>query len=140
MLFDARDGVAFLIGSSVVVSIITTAYVGAGFVGHGRPPSVPIEWATVIESVVYGLAVVLLKKTVIDRDASWLWAFAVGALTGLLLSLLGHYAFHLPSKIFGYQKNGGAAWHVHLIAPVLYALIFGVWVYPIVSWALRHSS
>lgn len=45
-------------------------------------------------------------------------------LVGLVLSLMGRFGANLPKTLFGFENE----WLVHLIAIVLYALIFRFWV------------
>jgi len=143
------DAVAFLVGSSVAVSIVTTLYVGIAYSLQKRrggasfslvTRNVPIEWITLVSSIVYGLVSVVIKKTIIDKNgkrdagASANWALLYGALTGLAFSLVGRFGMDLPSLLFG--MNAQDAWRVHVGAPVLYALVFRFYVYPVLAWAL----
>lgn len=131
---SSDDVRAFLVGSSVVTSIITIAYVGAAYATAGRPDDVAIEWMTLVFSLIYGAGAVIVNRVALmNGGGSAEWAWLVGAAVGLLLSVLGRFGADLPRKIFGMRADR-AAWRVHVIAPIMYAFIFRLWVYPLLAW------
>lgn len=130
------DAAAFLVGSSVVTTIVTITYVGVAYARRGLPAGFDIQWYTLLFSLVYGLGALAIKRLILDpKGVSYNWALLVGAAVGLTLSLIGRFAAHLPQRLFGMSAEG--AWKVHVIAPVLYALVFRLWVFPILWWVLR---
>ena len=142
--YQRKDLVAFLVGSSVVVSIVTTLYVGIAFsmkrsgknVGE-MIKSIPIEWLTLVSSIAYGLVSLAIKKIVMDRpQVNVNWILLIGAITGLLFSVAGRFVMDMPRVLFGMQSN--EEWKVHLGAPILYSIVFRFYVYPILTWALGY--
>lgn len=126
----------FLKGTSVVVSLPTLLYVGLAhrrnrisLLETSKTPelesflSVPYEFLPLAISLVYGIAYSFLNKErddpnkIVDKRA-----LVVGSLTGLFLSLVGRFGLGLPSKMFGLPQ--GKEYTVHIVAPVLYMLIF----------------
>jgi len=138
------DLVAFLVGSSSLATVVTHAYVGAAHARSGRPRSVPMEWSALFVGGVYGVSAVVLKRAVLDRDADPNWSLLVGAVTGVVLSIVGRFGLDLPRLSFDFRTpsgaESGAAWTVHLVAAVLYALIFRLLVLPLVVLALAERK
>lgn len=134
----------FLKGTSVLVSLPTLLYVGLAQrrnrLGLLRSNSLasaemknflslPYEFLPVAISLVYGIVFhVLRKKSKSDESGeaprNILPVLVAGFLTGLFLSLVGRFGLSLPTKMFGMPP--GRSYVVHLVAPVLYAVIFGV--------------
>lgn len=110
---------AFVIGSSLPVFVITFIYTGAAFRASERPSDVPFEQIALGVPLLFGL-MGIVNWYVIKHYGNYS-SFIVGAIHGLILSLLGRFILHLPSKIFDIQSN---KWQVHIIAPILYGLIF----------------
>ena len=147
-MWDRTDLVSFLVGSSVAVSIVTTLYIGIAYSlqrakNGGSQVSfsniargVPVEWLTLISSLAYGLVSLIIKKAIIDRrgEVSRYWVLLIGALTGLAFSLVGRFAMDLPRLLFG--MGARSEWKVHVAAPILYAIVFQFYVYPVLMWAL----
>jgi len=50
------------------------------------------------------------------------YSFIIGILFGVFLSIIGRFYLNLPINLFNYTKN--TEYKVHIIAPLLYALIF----------------
>lgn len=111
---------AFLVGSSIAATLITLVYTGRAFRGAGRPSSVPFEVIAIVVPIAFGLANVInvrLGNTIKT-------AFFVGAVLGLLFSMGGRFVLQLPEKIFNMKRQSTGL--VHLVAPIVYALIFAI--------------
>ena len=125
---------AFL--SAYFVSIVSVAYVGAAYEAKGRPASVPMAYIAVLLPLAYGFFGVLNKAAVarFGNNAS----LGVGAIFGLLLSLLGRFALNLPRTIFGMTSATEHAVHLH--AALLYAFIFRFLVTPLTAHLSAKQS
>lgn len=66
---------------------------------------------------VYGFVFAFLKG-VLPPSTS---LFVLGSIAGLLYSLGGHYGLHIPERVFKSKHPN----RVHVLAPLLYALIYG---------------
>ena len=126
-LMNTKDIVlAFVIGSSIPVTLITLTYVGLAFRKSGRPPSVPYEIIAAFLPVLFGLINVLhvyLLRITGDPEVS----LYMGVLTGVIFSTIGSYTLNLPTKIFG-MKN---TYMAHLYAIFTYMFISRVVIYPL---------
>lgn len=134
--------VDFLKSTSVLASLPTLLYIGLAqrknridllrslpgdaSVNLENFLSIPYEFLPLVISLVYGIA---YNFVVTPRDASnserrklTKSSLIVGASTGLFLSTVGRFGLNLPTKMFG--MPAGKAYTVHLVAPVLYMLIF----------------
>ena len=132
---EFRDYViAFIIGSSILITLITLLYVGYAFRKAGRPSDIPYELYAIFIPIMYGVFnvanVYLQKKYKFCPNIS----LAVGALFGLLLSFFGRFGYDLPKRIFEFSEQTES--RVHIIAPVMYALIFRFIVQPVNEYVL----
>lgn len=88
--------------------------------------SVPYEFLPLAISLVYGIAFKFVPTPGDDRDSEkrtrMKRCLLVGALTGLSLSVVGRFGLNLPTKMF--KMPAEKAYTVHIVAPVLYMLIF----------------
>ena len=112
---------AFIIGSSIIIFLITFLYVGYAYRKSNRPDDLPYEIAPVIIPIMYGLFNII-NVGLQSKGYSPNIAFIVGAIMGEIFSLVGRFKYNLPILIFGFDKSN--AYLVHLIAPILYGLIF----------------
>jgi peptidoglycan/LPS O-acetylase OafA/YrhL len=107
----------FTIASSIFVLIFPLIYL-RGL----KTPS--YENAAVILPFYYGISFIvlnwLLSSIIPDKRTRYLVS---GAVLGFILSLIGHCVYNIPDQLFNIKDL------VHLIAPILYAFIFGVIVY-----------
>jgi hypothetical protein len=105
---------SFIIGSSIISTIITFSYMGFYFRKENRPSSIPFELFSIGIPIIFGLFniinVYLQRKYKTENIA-----FFVGATMGLLFSIIGMFILNIPTKIFNL---------VHLIEFFLYGLIF----------------
>jgi hypothetical protein len=108
----------FTIASSIFVLIFPFLYL-RGL----KSPS--FENISILLPFYYGISFVvlnyLLQSVIPDKRTRYLVA---GAIIGFVLSLIGRFVYNVPEKIFNIPENS-----VHIIAPILYAFIFGVVVY-----------
>ena len=122
---------AFVVGSSLLSALITFAYTGLAFhrAGHGKATALHYEVMPYVVLTIIGAGSALnvwLRALVKNK----LVATAIaGALTGLVMSLVGRFRFDLPRKIFGHTAEN--AWQVHVKAMLLYAVIFVMVVQPL---------
>jgi len=74
-------------------------------------------------SIFYGLVYVVLRKLLpSSRQSNF---FLIGAIAGEIYSLIGHFVFRLPERLF-HLKHPHI---VHLIAPLIYAPLYGFLAY-----------
>lgn len=109
--------VSFIIGISFSATFISHSYLSLAF-QKGGTSVISSDVLDIGVRMAIGLANVLLVymgNTVQD-------AAVVGALLGFCLSLIGRFAYNLPTTLFGYDTK--TAWRVHIIAPLMYAAIF----------------
>lgn len=122
-----KNVAAFVVGSSIICTIITFLYTGNAYKRSGRRPDVPYENIPVVVAILFGffnvLNVHLTKKY--GNNVS----FLVGGLMGLTFSSIGRFGMDLPTKIFGFNRKN--EYLVHLYAFVLYGLIFRFIVQPL---------
>jgi len=114
---------AFVIGASFPVPYITLNYVKRAYNAADEKPDVSLQTLNVGIQIAYGLA----NMVNIHFGNTFQSAISVGAVFGEILSLIGRYKYDLPVKIFKFSSSN--AWKVHIIAPVLYAFIFGTLIY-----------
>jgi len=124
----------FTIGSSLVHALPTLLYMGAARRKNrlalmddpsGLADFISIPYESLVIGILfsYGVAFTVMQK-MNKRDngtKNVKNAAIAGAVLGLLLSLVGRHIFDLPIKHFGMTDH---PWTVHMIAPVLYAIIF----------------
>jgi len=125
-------------GSSVFHSLPTLLYLGffrrKNRINLLKDPSgisdfasIPYESIIIGVLIAYGVSLKLLKKLNKRTNKeesltnSLINASIVGSVTGLIFSLTGRFVFDLPSKHFGITER---PWMVHIVAPILYAIIF----------------
>jgi hypothetical protein len=106
---------SFIIGSSVPVFIITYTYLIYSYISNNKPKSIPITKILFMIPIIYGLAGIINYHYI-------KYSYIVGALFGLILSIFGRYIYNLPVLIFNLKKNN--EYKVHIIAIILYSLIF----------------
>lgn len=105
---------------SLSVSVITLLYIGYAYIHSGRPSSVPIALIFIFVPIMYGIFGTI-DKIVTDKYKTD-YSLLVGAILGLVFSLIGHLILDLPKAIFNYKN--GSAHIVHVYAMILYAMIF----------------
>ena len=106
--------VAFLVGTSFAATFVTHTYVRWAF-EKGGTSRVGLPMLGIGIRLAYGVANVINVRAGNTVQSS----FWVGACLGLFLSLVGR-SIGLPHTLFKMDN----AWHVHVIAPILYAAIF----------------
>lgn len=122
-----KNLLAFVIGSSIISTFVTFLYNGVAF-RRQRPYNVQIELMPIVVPIIFGLMNILLYN-LIQRTTynPFMLTIVVGSLTGIILSLIGRFYFDLPRNLYGIERE----WTVHLVAVPLYAIIFGLIVYPL---------
>ena len=118
----------FLIGS--YVSIFPFIYLGYSYnkLSCEQTKKLKIKYATLVTlipliyGIVYTVLTLILEKYIKNHRTR---LFILGAIAGELYSLMGHYLIRIPETLFK-SKNPNM---VHVYAPVLYSLIYGVIVY-----------
>lgn len=121
----------FLTTSSLPSFAITLAYLGQAHKASGRRSDIPYETFPLFIPLMYGLAGILNYYIIKQfcKNASLI----VGMIFGLLFSIIGRGLLSLPTKIFGFNEDN--AWYVHIIAMIMYALIFRIVVTPLTLYA-----
>jgi hypothetical protein len=117
---------AFVIGSSIPVTLITLTYVGLAWKKAGRPDSLPFEMFAIILPILLGLFNVLhvyFLKITGDPNVS----LYLGMALGLLFSSIGTFALNLPERIFKMKIT----YMAHIYAFFTYMFISRVIVYPL---------
>lgn len=110
---------AFILSSSLPVSFITLGYLGYNYAKNQKPDNIPIELFSLCIPLLFGIV------GVINYNATKYGSFnslLIGALFGIVISLVGRYYFDIPEKLFKMTKDKQKV--VHMYGPVLYASIF----------------
>jgi hypothetical protein len=118
----------FLIGSSV--AIFPIIYLGMAYnkLSCGEANKMKVKYANLMMGIplMYGATYVvlshLLRGLVKDKRTR---LFVLGAIAGELYSLIGHFGLEIPETLL-LSKNPNS---VHIIAPVVYAFIYGFFVH-----------
>ncbi len=117
---------SFLIGSSFFVTLWPYLYTGIPHILRGPIKGFRYEYMPIFVPIYYGvmnvLSVLVLKQYIRNDQ---LRMFVTGAITGLVLSLIGHFGFRLPEKLYKMDNPN----MVHIVAPIIYSLIFGLILY-----------
>lgn len=114
-----RAFLAFIVGVSFSATFITHTYIAWAFEKGGTAP-IGIDMLYIGTRMAYGVANVInvyMGNTVQS-------SLITGALLGLFLSYVGRFGYDLPIQLFGF--NAENEWQVHIIAAILYALIFAI--------------
>lgn len=133
----------FLKSTSVFISLPTLIYVGlahrtnrlellkstssSGNIKLQNFLSIPYEFLPLFISIVYGIAFNIARSSKDENQGDKKplitpRVLLVGFLTGLGFSLVGRFGMDLPVKMFNFPRE--QSHRVHLIAPVIYAVIF----------------
>jgi len=117
----------FIIGSSV--SIFQLFYVGIAYSRLNSEEKARLKlsygYLTAILPIFYGLTYVILNenlKPFIKNQRVRL--FILGGIAGEFYSLVGHFGLQIPETIFKSKSPN----LVHIIAPIMYSIIYGVWI------------
>jgi len=118
----------FLIGASV--SIFPAIYLSASYnkLTCEQTKAMKIKYATllIILPLMYGLVYTVLSvalEKVVKQPL--LRLFVIGAIAGEIYSLVGHFGLRIPETLL-LTKNPNV---VHIVAPVVYSVIYGTYVY-----------
>lgn len=118
----------FLIGSSV--SIFPLIYLGLSYnkLTCSEIKEMKIKFGTLAASLpfayglVYTILSIVLKNAFEDQRTK---LFVLGAIAGELYSLVGHFGFKIPETLLKSEKPN----MVHVIAPIMYSIIYGTFVF-----------
>ena len=133
-----KNLLAFVIGSSLLVSFATFTYNGLAY-RKNPTPKVPYELFPIFIPLLFGIANVILYNLVKytkTQNAFWL-TLLVGALTGLTFSVIGRFGLNIPGLL--YKMPSSTHYTVHITAFFLYMLIFAVVVYPLNKYLLFNN-
>lgn len=114
---------SFLIGSSLPSILVTMSYLGYYFRMKGRPSDIPYEMFPIFIPLFFGIFAYIEENIIKSPPLT-------GALLGLSLSLIGRFGLNLPQRMFGFNKSN--EYQVHIIAMILYAMIFTYIVKPLI--------
>ena len=117
--------ISFLVSYSV--STITLIYLGIAFNKSNRPTDVPYELFPILLPVMYGIFGIVNYYTI--SNYGYYYSYIIGAVFGLLLSIIGRFGLNLPTKIFHFTKYN--EYQVHVYAMLIYAVIFQVIITPL---------
>lgn len=123
---------SFIVGSSLPATIWTFSYLGAA---HIKNPTdaLQTEIVPLVVPALFGIVNAGVNLLPASSSASYTIRMVVtGFLFGLGLALFGTFGLQLPQKLFGYSDD--KKYQPLLIAPILYALIWGV----AVNWLNRY--
>lgn len=112
---------------SSLVSLITIGYVSNGYYKNNKPSKVPYNDIIIIIPILYGIMGII--NYIVTSKLGINWSFIVGAIFGLLLSLVGRFVLDLPRLIFNFKKDN--EYLVHIYAIMLYGCIFRFIITPI---------
>ncbi len=123
----------FVIGSTV--SIAPLIYLGIAYnkLTCEEQSGMKIKYANMAMAlpVFYGITYVILHKLFENVDSRYRY-FLIGAVAGLLYSLIGHFVFRVPETLLKSKYPNS----VHITAPIIYSLIYGI----LVSQLEKHIS
>jgi len=115
---------AFIIGSSIISTIISLTYIGNAFRNSGRPSDIPYEILPIFIAIMFGI----FNMINVYFDFRGMETFILGGIMGVIFSIIGRFGYNLPTRIFGFSDN---EYLVHFIAFVLYGTIFRFIVQPL---------
>jgi hypothetical protein len=121
----------FIISS--FVSLITLGYLGFAYIGKKCPTEVPYKLFLLFIPLLYGIFGIINYEVV--EKIGMGYSFIIGAIFGLLLSLVGRFKLHLPTLIFNYTKK--TEYMVHIYAAFLYAIIFQLIITPLTTYIVN---
>lgn len=117
------------------ISLITLFYVTLAYSNKNFQPKIHFELFIIAIPVMYGLFGVINYNAV--QKFGTCSSLVVGALFGLLLSVIGRFGLNLPQLIFNFTKKD--EFMVHIIAIVLYALIFRFGTTPLTEYIVSKK-
>ena len=123
---DREVLLAFIIGSSIPVTLVSFLYLGIAFKKAGRPSAIPYELFAILIPVLFGLFNILnvyLLKLTDNKNVS----IYVGVFQGLVFSIIGRFLLDLPGKLFKMEQQ----YLAHVYAIVTYMIISRIIVHPI---------
>jgi len=123
---DVRN---FLIGSSYPIIFFPLVYLGVNAASKGvtHLREIPYPHITALLPLVYGLLNVVGERfftEVVPIADVVTRAIMVGAIGGLVLSLIGRFYLKIPAVLFEMPEE--EQWMVHVVAILLYSVVFGV--------------
>lgn len=77
----------------------------------------------------------VINKVSIDYFNNDNASILIGGMLGLLFSLIGRYKYNLPIYLFGYNEQNQK--YVHMVAILLYSLIFRIIVTPLQNYIVN---
>lgn len=119
----------FVLGGSFLITIFPLIYTGipySNLSSNDKKKAINLTYMTIAIPFIYGfvyMTLTILLKPRIQNDR--LRLVITGVIAGLIYALIGVFVFDLPRKV--YKMNN--PFLVFLIAPVIYALIYGFIMY-----------
>ncbi len=111
---------AFVVGASYPMIVSTMLYIGLASIK--RPEALTFPYVVLALIPVFG--VVNMLAVAMGISQSYGWMALLGAVFGLLLSLVGTFLADAPRKLFGW--TGIERYRGIMVAPFLYAAIWGL--------------
>jgi energy-converting hydrogenase Eha subunit A len=116
------------------LSIITLSYLGIAYHLKNKPKDIPFEYFPVIIPIFYGITGIIIYQ--LKRKYN-IPSYILGAIVGLLLSLIGRFILQLPTKLFNFTKDN--EYQVHIYAIILYGFIFQFISTPFTKYILNRN-
>ena len=103
---------AFVVGSSIVSTIISFLYIGNAFRNSNRPSDVQYETFPVFIPIMFGIANIM-NVLLVQKYPKTESAIFSGAALGLLFSIIGRFGLDLPVKIFDTKPENEFKVHIY---------------------------
>jgi hypothetical protein len=112
------------------ISLITITYVGFAYTKHQCSQRIPYKLFPIFIPILYGIFGIINYYIIMNYGIKF--SFIIGMLLGLTLSIIGRFGLNLPLLIFDFTKQTEN--NVHIIAMVLYAVIFQFIITPLTTY------
>ena len=105
---------------STAFSIITLTYLGYAYNSKCKINIPYYNLTPILVPLLYGIFGIINYYFITNYGSQY--SFVIGALLGLLLSIIGRFYLHLPTSIFDFTLK--TEYKVHIYALLMYAIIF----------------
>jgi hypothetical protein len=112
---------------ALAASVITLSYLSAAYVKKKCQPELHFELFFIFVPLIYGIFG-LVNYYIVQKFGTY-YSLLVGAIFGLLLSIIGRFVLNLPELLFNFTPKN--EYMVHIIAALLYAVIFQFLITPV---------
>lgn len=122
---------AFIIGSALPSVIVSNLYIGLA--NSSKDVIKRYEFFPLMISLFIGISNAVNYK-LYEKYQSEIIPVLVGAIFGIMLSIIGRFIFDLPKRLFLFTKEN--EWTVHIYAAITYAIIFYMIIHTMNKWFL----